>query len=101
MLNITLEELKIALFREEIKQVIQQAYFLGVEEARSKYNYPYLLTKQHLSEIFQVKESTVNKIVARSDFPKSNFVSGRYPRDEVFRWIEKNCRNIEGVINNE
>lgn len=91
----TVEELKIALFQEEIKRAIQQAYFLGIEEARSKNSYPHLLTKEDLSRIFQVKESTVNKIVARGDFPKSNFVSGRYPRDEVFRWMEKNCKKFE------
>lgn len=90
----TIEELKITLFQEEIKQVIKKAYFLGIEEARSQNSYPHLLTKKDISEIFQIKESTVNKIVARADFPKSNFVSGRYPRDEVFRWMELNCKGF-------
>lgn len=93
-MNSTIKELKSELIKEEIKQIIKDAYQQGIEDSKSQYALPFLLTKRDLSNIFQVKEPTVNKIIARRDFPKSEFVAARYPRDEVFKWIESNSKNF-------
>lgn len=92
-----LEQLKTEVLKEELKLLFQEAYELGVNESRLQHTYPHLLTKKDLAEIFQVKDSTVNKIVGIKGFPKSNFVTARYPRDEVFKWMRTNsdqCRNL-------
>ncbi|MFD2760473.1 hypothetical protein [Lentibacillus juripiscarius] len=96
-MQVTIDELKAKLLEENLKELFLEAYEKGLEDGQSKYNYPDLLTKKDLSKIFQVKEPTVNKIVAIPGFPKSQFVSARYPRDEVFRWMRENTD--AGLIN--
>lgn len=93
-MNSIIQQLQSELIKEEMKQAIKEAYLLGVEDGRSRFDYPYLLTKKDLAKIFQVELSTVNKIVGKRGFPKSNFVAGRYPRDDVFKWIEANCQRF-------
>ncbi|RST57400.1 DNA-binding protein [Siminovitchia terrae] len=85
-----LDHLKSELMKEELKALFKEAYELGIQDSKKQYKYPLLLTKKDLAEIFQVKEATVNKIVGRRGFPKARFVSARYPRDEVFKWMEEN-----------
>ena len=88
-----LELLKEDVLKEELKQLFQEAYELGIEDSRKQHELPFLLTKKDLAKLFQVKESTVNKIVGIRGFPKSTFIAARYPRDEVFQWMKENSIN--------
>jgi len=96
-MQIMLDNLKAKLLEENLKDLFLQAYEQGLKDGQEKYSYPDLLTKKDLVNIFQVKEPTVNKIVAIPDFPKSNFVTARYPRDEVFKWMKQNSTAVNGL----
>lgn len=94
-MNIVLEELKGKLLEENLKDLFVQAYEQGVKDSQEQYAFPHLLNKKDLCKIFQVEEPTVNKIITRQGFPKSKFVTARYPRDEVFKWMRRNCVNVD------
>jgi hypothetical protein len=83
-----------------VKDLIRQAYELGVEEGRKKYSYPPLLTRKDLAEIFQVQLSTVSNLTDIPGFPKFEHIRARYPRDQVFRWIEENSTYLDQVAPN-
>ncbi|WP_233414603.1 helix-turn-helix domain-containing protein [Thermaerobacillus caldiproteolyticus] len=83
-----------------VKDLVRQAYELGVEEGREKYSYPPLLTRKDLAEIFQVQLSTVSNLTDIPGFPKFEHIRARYPRDQVFRWIEENSTYLEQMIPN-
>lgn len=89
-MQLTIDELKAKLLEENLKALFVEAYEQGVKDGQDKYGYPHLLTKKDLAKIFQVKEPTVNKIIAIPGFPKSKFVTARYPRDEVYKWMNSN-----------
>ena len=88
------DELKQNLLAETIKEMCQQAYEQGVEDARNKYAYPPTLKKQHLTEIFQVALPTVDNIIRMEGFPRSTITKARYPRDQVFEWINDNIEYV-------
>ncbi|OAT74576.1 hypothetical protein [Parageobacillus thermoglucosidasius] len=83
-----------------VKDLVRQAYELGVEEGRKKYSYPPLLTRKDLAEIFQVQLPTISNITNIPSFPKFKHIRARYPRDQVFRWIEENSTYLEQAIPN-
>lgn len=80
---------------DHIKSLCQQAYEKGIRDGQEKYGMPHILTKVHLTEIFQIKMPTVNKLVAQPSFPKLKDVQARYPRDLVFAWIKENSTWVE------
>ncbi|WP_406846051.1 hypothetical protein [Bacillus safensis] len=94
---ITFDELTATVFQDQMQKLFQAAYEKGVEDGMNKNSYPPLLTNQHLQEIFSASRSPVWKITSRPDFPKFNEISGRYPRDLVFRWIEQNSSCIQEI----
>lgn len=93
-----IEGLEGQLFQLKLQKVIQEAYERGIEDGRSKYYYPMVLKKSDLAEILQVKEVTVNKIVADPKFPRLRSVQARYPRDEVFAWIYENTERLDQLL---
>lgn len=98
-MEITLKELEAKLLEENLKSMFKQAYEQGVKDAQKRFSYPHVLTKQHLAEIFQVKMPTVNKIIAHPSFPKFTEVSARYPRDQVFMWIDDHSTYFKDIFN--
>ncbi|MGN7183732.1 hypothetical protein [Cytobacillus kochii] len=98
-INIPLSEIANDVVVDHIKLLCQQAYELGVEDARRKFSFPEVLTKDHLAEIFQVEKSTVNRIVSLPAFPKLKDVRARYPREQVISWILKNSTWVEENTN--
>lgn len=78
------------LLTQKITLAIEQAFQKGIETGLKKNSFPPVLKKEHLCEILQIEVPTVNKLVARKDFPKLTTVQARYPRDQVFEWIERN-----------
>lgn len=78
-----------------VRELVKQAYEAGIEDGKSSHSLPYMLTQNDLEEVFQASRSTIEKIVARSDFPKFKAMKGRYPRDLVFKWIRDNSNHIE------
>ncbi|RST57632.1 hypothetical protein D5F11_021465 [Siminovitchia terrae] len=89
-----IDELNQNLLAETIKEMCQQAYEQGVEDARNKYAYPPTLKKTHLTEIFQVAMPTVDNIIRMEGFPRSTITKARYPRDQVFEWIKDNIEYV-------
>ncbi|WP_375200748.1 helix-turn-helix transcriptional regulator [Bacillus sp. RS11] len=85
-----IDSLEFELFQQKLELVIEKAYLKGVQDGQTKYNYPPVLTKKDLTEIFQASSSTIDRTVARKDFPKLTTLAGKYPRDEVFEWIKNN-----------
>lgn len=89
-MDISFSELEANILSEKLSTLFQQAYEQGVEDARKKYSFPEILTKDHLVQVFQIEKPTVNKLVALPTFPKLKDVRARYPRDRVFDWINEN-----------
>lgn len=87
---ITFDELEAQLFAVRMEELFRKAYEKGVEDGRTKFSYPPILTNAHLAEILQVKPATVAKVTADPSFPKLKEIRARYPRDEVFEWIKRN-----------
>ncbi|PZT51984.1 hypothetical protein [Paenibacillus silvae] len=79
---------------KHVQDLVRKAYELGIEEGRTKLDYPALLTKEDLKGIFQVEVSAVNKLIEKPTFPKFKLIRARYPRDLVFEWIKENSSNI-------
>lgn len=88
------------LLEKRLSLVIERAYQQGVEDGQSKNAYPPVLRKEHLCEILQASMPAVTKIVARADFPKLTAIQARYPRDQVFEWIERNSSNFGAELLN-
>lgn len=78
-------------FREVLQQEIQKA----VTEVVAKEQYPPLLTRKDLEEIFQVESTAINKLVNMKSFPKFEMIRARYPRDQVMEWIKQNSSWVE------
>lgn len=93
-MNITLEEMKANLLAEELKALFHEAYEMGLADAKREREYPPVLKKEHIAEIFQVALPTVEKIIRCEGFPKLKAVAARYPRDQVLEWIEKNTERM-------
>lgn len=93
-----IEVLEGQLLQLKLERVIQQAYERGIEDGRSKYYHPMVLTKSDLAEILQVKMPTVSKLVADPTFPRLRNVQARYPRDEVFAWIYDNTERLDQLL---
>lgn len=91
----SIEELIAARMAESLERMFREAYEQGVRDGRGINAYPHLLTKEHLSEIFSVEVSTVNKIITHPTFPKFKEVRARYPRDQVFQWIDEHSTLID------
>lgn len=93
-MNITIEELKAQLLAAELKELFHQSYQKGVEDARQERELPAILKKTDLMEVFQVSMPTVEKIIRIEGFPRFKHVAARYPRDEVFKWINANTERM-------
>ncbi|GEQ49633.1 helix-turn-helix domain-containing protein [Tetragenococcus koreensis] len=58
---------------------------------------PYVLTNNDLKNMFQVSDSTLNRLIKLTDFPPCWYgVRGHYLRDDVLAWLER--RNYEAFI---
>lgn len=93
-----LEALEGQLLQLQLEKMVQRAYEQGVAEAQRKLQYPYVLKKEHLAEIFQVKPATVDKLVGYQNFPHLGTTKGRYPRDRVFDWIDANTEYLNQYL---
>lgn len=89
-----INSLEFELWQKKIELVAEKAYLKGVQDGQSRYNYPPVLTKEDLKEIFQKSTTTINRLVLRKDFPKLTTLAGSYPRDEVFAWISRNSTDF-------
>lgn len=91
---VSIESLEDQLFQLKLEKAIQTAYEKGIEDGRTKYSYPFILRKSDLVEIMQIKLATLDKLLTDPNFPRLKNVQARYPRDEVFKWIEKNTHRL-------
>jgi len=98
-LTIPVENVANEIVIEHIKILCQKAYEQGVKDAQAKHSYPKVLTKDHLVQIFQIEKPTVNKLITKPNFPKLKDIQARYPRDQVFEWIELNSTYVKQHTN--
>jgi hypothetical protein len=96
-LSVEKEKLQSEIMILEMKAAIQQAYEQGVEDGIKHFSYPPILTKKDLMKIMQIELPTVTKVVAHPSFPKFRPVKARYPRDQVFAWIEQNADFLKSI----
>jgi predicted DNA-binding transcriptional regulator AlpA len=87
---ITFEGLEAEVFNSQMEELFKEAYKKGVEDGKNHFSYPPVLTNKNLAEIFQIADSTVTKLTADPSFPRLTKIKGRYPRDKVFEWINRN-----------
>lgn len=94
----TLQTLEEQFMMDKFQILIIQAYEQGIEDGRTKFGYPPVLTNKHLMDIFQIELPTVNKIIKDPSFPKLKTIRARYPRDAVFMWIKNNTASIDKYL---
>lgn len=67
------------------------------DELLSVERLPYVLTNDDLKKMFQVSDSTLNRLVKQTDFPPCWYgIRGHYLCAEVLEWLQK--RDYEGFI---
>ncbi|MED4456196.1 hypothetical protein [Metabacillus fastidiosus] len=91
-ITIDLDQFEDEFLKFRLEKLIQAAYEKGVEDGIKRFSYPPVLKNSHLAEILQVKMTTVYKITQNPAFPKMQNIKGRYPRDKVFEWIDRNSK---------
>lgn len=96
--QITFDEMEATLFKSRMEEMFQSAYEKGVEDGMKRFSYPPVLTNKHLAEIMQIAPPTVIKVTADPTFPRLQKIKARYPRDQVFEWIEANSTKLKRVI---
>ncbi|UNT55100.1 hypothetical protein [Lysinibacillus capsici] len=89
-IEVKIAELELELVKLKIEQVAEEAFLQGVEYGKQQHKWPPLLTNSDLKEIFQCSRSVVHRLKNLSGFPNFSYIQGRYPRDEVFKWIKNN-----------
>ncbi|MED5101112.1 MULTISPECIES: hypothetical protein [Niallia] len=88
--TITFDQLEAEFLKDKMEKLLLAAYEKGVQDGINKYSYPPVLTNKLLGEIFQIAQPTVIKMTADPTFPRFSKIQARYPRDQVFKWIEQN-----------
>lgn len=95
-MQLTLDELKAKLLEESLKEMFQQAYEQGVNDARMKYDLPPLLTRKQFMELVGIGETKCAELFNRSDFPViREFGHPRVPTKQLFDWIKANTDWME------
>ncbi|MGN7403505.1 hypothetical protein ACTHO0_27035 [Cytobacillus praedii] len=95
---ITFDELEANLFQAKMESLFQKAYEQGVKDGMSRFSFPPVLTNKHLAEIMQIAPPTVIKVTADPTFPRLSKIKARYPRDQVFEWIQANSTKLKGAV---
>lgn len=83
----------------KMQELIKQAYEQGIEDARTKYSYPELLTRSEAMQLLKVGETKMSELMARQDFPVFREAGVKIPYKLLMKWIEKNTQSID--INNK
>lgn len=89
-IELKIADIELELVKLKIEQVAEEAFIQGVEYGKQQHKWPPLLTNSDLKEIFQCSRSVVHRLKNISGFPNFSYIQGRYPRDEVFKWIKNN-----------
>lgn len=79
----------------QIREIIREEFRESLQNSSNSNKYPPTLTRKDLSEIFQVEQTAINKLVSIPTFPKFQHIKSRYPRDLVLEWIGKNSTWVE------
>lgn len=73
----------------EVKKCIINIYQVLLTDSNSK-KLHLVLTNQDLKDIFQISDSTINRLVKLSSFPDCWYgIRGHYPRDKVLEWFKE------------
>lgn len=84
---------------EELRQLLSAEIFPFLEELKDKLvaaeKLPLVVTNEDLKGLFQISDSTLNRLIKLADFPPCWYgIRGHYARDEVLRWFaDKNYTN--------
>ncbi|EUJ53840.1 hypothetical protein [Listeria fleischmannii] len=86
---VRLEEGDLNILHPLLVELAKNAFEEGVKFASDKMQYEKVLTNEDLAKIFGIAPATVSsKVIKYPDFPKIKDFQAKYPRDEVFKWID-------------
>lgn len=86
-----IESLEFDLFEQKLSLAIEKAYQQGVEDGRTKYELPNLMTRKEFMNFAGIGESKCAELFNRQDFPVNReFGHPRVPTALLFEWIYAN-----------
>lgn len=78
-----------AMNEEKILSIIVNHLDNIFEEYISKKQLPLVLINDDLKELFQISDSTLNRLIKLTDFPSCWYgIRGHYLRDDILEWLE-------------
>ncbi|WP_083390570.1 hypothetical protein [Cytobacillus oceanisediminis] len=91
----TLNELEQQIVSLQLKALIQKAYEQGVEDGRSKFSAPTIMTRTEAMEFLKCGATTMAELMRRPDFPVIREFGVRIPTHLLMKWIEKHTNWVE------
>lgn len=78
----------------EFYSMLQQKLEDYTEKLLAINNLPLVLTNNDLKQLFQISDSTLNRLVKLGDFPTCWYgIRGHYLRDDVLVWMRESDSN--------
>ncbi|WP_191559197.1 hypothetical protein [Metabacillus idriensis] len=91
----TLDELEKAITGLKLQAIIQKAYEQGVEDGRSKFSIPLILTRTEAMDFLKCGATLMAELMSRPDFPVNREFGVKIPTHLLMKWIEKNTQWVE------
>lgn len=79
----------------QLKALIQKAYEQGVEDARTKFFVPEIMTRTEAMEFLKCGPTKMAELMARPDFPVNREFGVKIPTRMLLKWVEKNTNWVE------
>ncbi|GKV70233.1 hypothetical protein NCCP2716_27310 [Sporosarcina sp. NCCP-2716] len=90
-MQVTLDEFLAGHMQLKLEAMFQQAYEQGVQDARTQYELPQLMTRKQFMEFANISEPKCAELFRRADFPLTReFGHPRVPTRLLFEWIAEN-----------
>jgi hypothetical protein len=98
-MNHTVKEIEEIISNLQLQALIQKAYEQGVEDGRTKFSVPTLLTRTEAKQFLKCGDTKMSELMARPDFPVNSEFGKRIPTHLLMKWIEQNTRWVEQNTN--
>ena len=98
-MEITIKEIEEQIFNLHLQAMIQKAYEQGIEDGRTKFALPKILTRAEAMELLKCGPTKMSELMAREDFPVNREIGVKIPTHMLLNWIEKNTRWVEENTN--
>jgi len=81
-------------FEIEFYSILQKKLESYTEELLAISQLPLVLTNSDLKKLFQISDSTLNRLIKLGDFPSYWYgIRGHYLRDDILQWMRKSDSN--------